>query len=82
MPSVRVLLFAAHREAAGRGVAVLDLPEGSTVAELKMALARQLPGLARERLTTVVAVNGKFADDRVPVHPGDEVAVFPPVAGG
>jgi molybdopterin converting factor subunit 1 len=82
MPAVRVLLFAAHREAAGRPSVELTLPEGATVGDLRRALAEAVPALANAALTTVVAVDGEFCDDRTPLGRRAKVAVFPPVAGG
>jgi molybdopterin converting factor subunit 1 len=82
MPAVRVLLFAAHREAAGRSAVELALPEGATVGDLRRALGEAVPALAKEPLPTVVAVDGEFCGDGAPLRRGAKVAVFPPVAGG
>jgi len=82
MPSVRVRLFASHREAARKEEVVLDLPEGATVARLQEELERQVPALGRFKGSTIVALNGEFAPETRRIRPGDEVAVFPPVAGG
>lgn len=82
MPTFRVRLFAAHREAAGRATVDLDLPDGATVGDLRAALAAQVPAIGASRLTTVVAVDGEFCDDRAPLKEGADAAVFPPVAGG
>jgi MoaE-MoaD fusion protein len=82
MPAVHVLLFAAHREAAGRSAVDLTLPEGATVGDLRRALAEAVPALAKAALTTVVAVDGEFSGDAKVLRRGARVAVFPPVAGG
>ena len=82
MPALRVLLFAAHREAAGRPSVDLALPEGATVGDLRLALGEAVPALARAALATVVAVDGEFSHDNAPLRAGAKVAVFPPVAGG
>ena len=78
---VDVLLFAVHAERLGRSELRVQLPVRSTVASLRDALARAghgelLLGQAR------VAVNQRLAHDDEPIHPGDEVALIPPVAGG
>ena len=80
MPTFRVRLFAAHREAAGRPFVDLVLKDGATVADLRAALSREVPSGAR--LTTVVAVDGEFCGDEARLAPGADIAVFPPVAGG
>ena len=58
------------------GVAVIDLPEGATVATLIRSLA--IP----PELSRVVLVNGHDVDDDAALQPGDAVDVFPPLAGG
>jgi molybdopterin synthase catalytic subunit len=83
MPTYRIKLFAAHREAAGRAWVVVDLPAGARVREAREALARAVPGLlGRPEGVTVIAVNGQFSADERLLRVGDELAAFPPVAGG
>ena len=82
MPKVRVRLFASHREVARTGEVMVDLPEGATVADLRDELERRVPALKGFRASTIVAVNGEFARGTRAIHSGEEVAVFPPVAGG
>jgi molybdopterin converting factor subunit 1 len=79
---VQVRLFALARERAGGPSVSIDLPEGSTVADLKSALARSIPALAPLVPSLRIAVNSEYvADDRL-LPPGAEVAVIPPVSGG
>jgi molybdopterin converting factor small subunit len=82
MARYRVRLFAAHREAAGASEVTLELDEGGTVAELRAALEGKFPVLAGLAGATVIAVNGEFAPDTRRVGPSDQLAAFPPVAGG
>lgn len=80
MARVRVKLFATLRRfypELGVGEALtIDLPDGSTVAEL----VRQLRLPADH--VRVVFVNGVSRDDTHPLADGDEVGIFPPVGGG
>ena len=76
---MRVLLFAALRDAAGPSVEV-SMPAGATVRELRAELARVLPAALLAR--SAIAVNHEYADDSREVRAGDEVAVIPPVSGG
>jgi sulfur-carrier protein len=76
---VRVLLFAALRDAAGPSVEV-SVPAGATVRELRAELARVLPAALLAR--SAIAVNHEYAEDARAVSEGDEVAVIPPVSGG
>lgn len=82
MPSFRVRLFAAHREAAGASSVVVELRPGARVRDARLALFEALPSIRANAGTTVIAVNGQFAPDDQPLRGGDELAAFPPVAGG
>jgi molybdopterin synthase catalytic subunit len=79
--TVRVLYFAAARDAAGVTAETLD-PTPATVGELRARLAQAHPGLARVLPRCRVAVAQDFAADGDPVPDGAEVAIIPPVAGG
>lgn len=73
-------LFAAAREAAGRGSDVID---AATVGGLlDEACSRYGEGFAAVLATSRVWCNGDETDRDVPVGPRDEVAVLPPVSGG
>lgn len=79
---VHAIMFASLREAAGRPILEVDLPLGSTVANLVTALQERLPPL-RERLRFArVAVNESLAGLATVLRAGDEVAFLPPVSGG
>ncbi len=81
-----ILYFAWMRERVGLSQEELQLPdEVTTVGELADYLAGRGPGHAsafQNRRTVRCAVNQEFADPSVSLHPGDEVAFFPPVTGG
>ncbi|HVO18771.1 MAG TPA: molybdenum cofactor biosynthesis protein MoaE [Anaeromyxobacter sp.] len=78
---VRVLYFAAAREAAGTAREELaDAP--ATVADLRRVLTARHPALGRILPRCRIALGEAFADDGAPVEDGAEAAVVPPVAGG
>lgn len=79
---MRVLLFAALREAAGTRELAVALPDGATVAELRAHLAAAYPALAPLLPNSGIAVNQELAEPDTLVRPGDEVALIPPVSGG
>jgi molybdopterin converting factor subunit 1 len=79
---VRVRLFAALREAAGRPQLELDLPEGASAEDAWQALARSCPSLAARRANLAASVNRRYAPFDAPLDDGDEVVFIPPVSGG
>lgn len=82
MIKIKLLFFATLKEKAGVAKADLELPDGSTVADLRQALLGKFPYLPQSSSTILVAVNGEYAFDGDPVPDGAEVALFPPVSGG
>jgi MoaE-MoaD fusion protein len=74
---IAVRLFAGLRERAGTGARELELPEGSTVADVWGAL-----GLGDEPAGLLYAVNKDYAERGARLADGDEVALIPPVSGG
>ena len=54
----------------------LDLPEGGTLATLVGRLA--LP----EKEVKLTVVNGRLRELDYRLQPGDEIGIFPPIAGG
>ena len=79
--SVTVLLFASYADALGTSSIRMDLPEGSTVADVLADLQRR-PGAALLPPAPLVAVNERYAGAASAVRAGDLVAIIPPVAGG
>lgn len=80
--TIRVLLFARPRELVGAPSVDVRVPEGVTVAQLRAALAHQLPVLAPLLPTCFLAVNEVYAAEDALVRPRDDVALIPPVSGG
>jgi molybdopterin synthase sulfur carrier subunit len=83
MATVRVLYFAALRDAVGRGEEALALPPTvQTVADLCDHVAGLHAGYEQARDQVRVAHNDAFADGTERLRDGDVVALLPPVAGG
>jgi len=74
---VRIKLFAALRERAATEELSLELPDGARVADA----LEQLSWLTGE-IPVVMAINLDYADETSVLHPGDELALIPPVSGG
>jgi molybdopterin converting factor subunit 1 len=80
--TIPVQLYALARDLAGAPRLELELSDGATVADLKGALVKARPALARIERSLLVAVNGEYAADSMRLSSRDEVACFPPVSGG
>jgi molybdopterin converting factor subunit 1 len=74
---VRVRLFAALRERAGREELELELPADARVGDALDELEWLTGGLR-----VVMAINREYADGDAVLHTGDELALIPPVSGG
>ena len=74
---VAIRLFAGLRELAGKRAVEIDLPDGSTAADIWPALdlGTEPPGL-------LLAVNKQYVPRETVLVEGDEVALIPPVSGG
>ncbi|PWH13666.1 MAG: molybdopterin converting factor subunit 1 [Anaerolineae bacterium] len=83
MNRTKILFFATLRHQAGVRSTEMDLPEGTTVHQLKQLLIERFPGLDWQVMDHCLAsVNQEYCDDETPIPTGAEVAFFPPVSGG
>lgn len=80
--NVTVRLFARARDVVGQGVLEVDLPEESTIADLRRHLVEDHAKLESLASHLLFALGTEYVTDETPLGPGDEVAVFPPVSGG
>lgn len=78
---IRALFFATYREMAGSDEFDLELPAGSTAADL-VARLREREGLQGLPHEPALAVNQEYSPLSTRLADGDEVALLPPVAGG
>ncbi|GIW33722.1 molybdenum cofactor biosynthesis protein MoaE [Meiothermus sp.] len=76
---IQVLLFALFREQAGQARLLLDLPDGSTVADAKALLEQQY---SLQLSGGLAALNEQLAQPGDLLQDGDELAFLPPVSGG
>jgi molybdopterin synthase catalytic subunit len=79
---VRVKLFASVKDIVGWREMMLDLPEGTTAAELLHRFAADHPRLQALQPSLLLAVNREYVDATRVLKDGDEVAFIPPVSGG
>ncbi|MGO8951158.1 MAG: molybdopterin converting factor subunit 1 [Ktedonobacterales bacterium] len=80
--SVQIRYFAALREAVNRDDETLQLPAGTSVAQVRSVLVERYPALANILPRCAVAVNRVYASAQTVLDDGDELAFIPPLGGG
>jgi len=79
---VSIKLFALARQLAQREEIEIELPEDATIAQLRQALVKKLPGLSDLANRLAFAINSQYATNETIIHPNTEIACIPPVSGG
>lgn len=79
---VRVKLFAAAKELAGRDDLEIEVPAGATIADARSATIAAVPALARIVPHSVWAVGTEYVPNNTPLTEQSQIALIPPVSGG
>lgn len=81
---VKVLFFAASREAAGKSEESIDIDDDGTTETLLQHLVQCYPALESVMRSCVFAVNQEYVprSQALPLKPNDEIAIIPPLSGG
>jgi molybdopterin synthase catalytic subunit len=79
---VRVLFFGQLKEIVGASEESAELSEGAKLEDLFERYNRRFPKFAEFRPSIAVSVNQEYADAKLALSDGDEVAFLPPVSGG
>jgi molybdopterin converting factor small subunit len=79
---VQVLFFGLLKDITGRAGEWLELPEGSTVADVLCHYEAQMPKLEALLPSIALSVNQHYAGPGTVLGHNDEVALLPPVSGG
>lgn len=80
---VKVLFFATLRDKAGTRSADLELPEGTTIAQLKTILSEKFTAMTPQVMDHCLAsIDHEYRFDDTVINDGAEIALFPPVSGG
>ena len=79
---VKVKFFSSHRSATGKNELELELEDGITIDMLVDMLMTDYPKLKELTEFTILSLNHNFAKSSEVLKDGDEIALFPPVAGG
>jgi molybdopterin converting factor small subunit len=82
MITINIFLFSTIRAIIGEKRLVIDLPEGSTIWDLKLEIGKLYPQSEDAIKTMLTSVDKVFChDDRI-LENDSEVAFFPFVSGG
>jgi len=79
---IKVLYFAAFREAVGKDEQLRELQDAASVADLWRLLSREIPLFSKFPAMPPAAVNREYRSAETTLRDGDEIAFLPPVAGG
>lgn len=79
---INVHFFATLRDLTGERRISLEIPDSSTVQDLKTYLKNKYPAGDHALELAIASINQEFAFDDDPIPVNSEVALFPPVSGG
>lgn len=79
---LRVLFFSVLRDITGAAEVALELPAGSTMADLLAQIESRWPKLRDWQNSLLLALDQTFVKRDALLHDGGEVAIMPPVQGG
>ncbi|HUR37681.1 MAG TPA: molybdenum cofactor biosynthesis protein MoaE [Terriglobales bacterium] len=79
---VRVIYFGMLKDAVGRQIDEVMLPEGSTLGDLVAERIQHTNVIDNFRKVLAFSVNQEYAQLSTPLKDGDEIAMLPPVSGG
>lgn len=79
---MRVLFFGVLRDLAGLAADSLTLPEHAILADVLSHYEARIPRLRAWRSSLATSINQEYAGPESTLHPGDEIALLPPVSGG
>jgi sulfur-carrier protein len=79
---INVLAFGVVREFFQNDLVTMELPEHSTLLDLKLLMEEKYPAL-KKLGSYMIAVNKEYIrDETLEVFSSDEIAIIPPVSGG
>ncbi|MCB0678920.1 MAG: molybdopterin converting factor subunit 1 [Saprospiraceae bacterium] len=76
-----ILAFGIAKDILGRRELQLEVPDDTTVRDLKDRLLERYPEFSR-LVSLAIAVNSEYSAEDVLLQERDEIALIPPVSGG
>lgn len=78
---LEIMAFGITKDIVGKTIINFELPDGSSVKELKEKLETNYPKI-QELKSLLIAVNEEYGDETYILSERDEIALIPPVSGG
>ncbi len=78
---LEIIAFGITKDIVGKTILNFELPDGSSVKELKEKLETSYPKM-QELKSLLIAVNEEYGDETHILKEKDEIALIPPVSGG
>jgi MoaE-MoaD fusion protein len=79
---VRVLFFGMLKDIAGFSADTVAVHEGAVLGDVLAHYEKRIPKLKDLMPSLAMSVNREYAGPEARLHPGDEIALLPPVSGG
>lgn len=79
--TLEIMAFGITKDIVGKTLINFDLPDGSSVKELKEKLTENYPEM-KALTSLLIAVNEEYGDETHILSERDEIALIPPVSGG
>jgi molybdopterin synthase catalytic subunit len=79
---VRVLFFGIVKDLAGCSFEEISVPDKAIAADVIEHYRGRITGLPEMAHAIAISINQEYAAIDAPLHPGDEIALLPPVSGG
>lgn len=78
---ITIVGFGIAKDILGNNSIEMDLPEASSVGQLKNTLFEKYPDFQKLR-SLAIAVNNEYATDDIALDSRDDIVLIPPVSGG
>ncbi|GHO67168.1 hypothetical protein KSC_060600 [Ktedonobacter sp. SOSP1-52] len=79
---IRIRYFASLREVTGQSDELLDMADGTSIAEIKKNLVTRYPRLQDILERCLCALNRAYVPPETALHENDELVFIPPMGGG
>lgn len=79
--TIEIMAFGITKDIVGKTLINFELPDGSSVKELKEKLTESYPRM-KALTSLLIAVNEEYGDETLILTERDEIALIPPVSGG